>query len=236
MAPRREGSGMLDGLLPHGVTSRELRRQGCEADLLGAERLDIARAVESRRREFAAGRHCARHALAQLGFAERPLRAGHDRRPCWPDGSVGSITHAAAYAAAVAGRRGAFAGLGIDAESSDRVEPELWPEICRPEELAYLRGLPAARQRIAATLFFSAKESLYKAQYEITRAWLGFLDATVDIGESSFVIDVPALRSVASDGRFSGRYRVDGGLIVTAVAIWASAVSEFEPAPRAPDG
>jgi 4'-phosphopantetheinyl transferase EntD len=53
----------------------------------------VARATEKRRREFTAGRECARAALAGLGLAAVPILRGYRGAPQWPDGVVGSITH-----------------------------------------------------------------------------------------------------------------------------------------------
>jgi hypothetical protein len=51
----------------------------------------IARALETRRREFTAVRCCARLAMQKLGTAQRPTLPGQRGAPCWPDGLVGSM-------------------------------------------------------------------------------------------------------------------------------------------------
>ena len=64
----------------------------------------VAGAVEARRNEFAAGRVCARRALASLGRRAEPLPMGRLREPIWPTGYSGSITHDGGFAAALAYR------------------------------------------------------------------------------------------------------------------------------------
>lgn len=60
--------------------------------LLEAERALVARAVPKRRDEYAAGRNCARAALARLGVHDFALLAGSAREPIWPEGVIGSMT------------------------------------------------------------------------------------------------------------------------------------------------
>jgi hypothetical protein len=72
--------------------------------LLPDEEALVAKAVERRRSEFAAGRRSARCALATLGCPVRPLMIGALRQPLWPAGFGGSITHDGRYAAAIAWR------------------------------------------------------------------------------------------------------------------------------------
>ena len=80
-------SNALRGLYPAGVVAAELREPGDVASLLPAEAACLARgAVPVRAHEFAAGRQCARYALAQFGIADFPLLAASDRRPLWPRG------------------------------------------------------------------------------------------------------------------------------------------------------
>jgi 4'-phosphopantetheinyl transferase EntD len=62
-----------------------------EASLLGPG------SVEKRWREFAAGRSCARKALAASGHAPVAVLQGAGREPVWPQGIVGSITHCSTY-------------------------------------------------------------------------------------------------------------------------------------------
>ena len=90
---------MIGTLLAGPIEVVELR--GGEPDpLLPAERAALGQVVDGRRRDFAAGRHCARRALARLVGSPEPILSGPDREPVWPQGIVGSITHCDGYRAA----------------------------------------------------------------------------------------------------------------------------------------
>ncbi|GIH19646.1 4'-phosphopantetheinyl transferase family protein [Rugosimonospora africana] len=197
---------------------------------LPAEEPLIARAVESRRREFVTGRRCARQALARLGLPSAPVLAGARHEPRWPLGVVGSITHCEGYRAAAVARTADLAALGIDAEPHGPLPAgvlELVTTADEPDRLADLsRAYPATHWD---RLLFSAKESVYKAWYPLTARWLGFEDARLSFDpvthtfaarilvDGTRVDGGPPLRELA------GRYIVSRGLVVTAVSIGLSA-------------
>jgi 4'-phosphopantetheinyl transferase EntD len=172
-------STLIESLCPAGVAAAELRVPGNPALLHPEEAESIARAIEKRVHEFAAGRHCAHLALERLGVPPAPLCAAPDRRPLWPAGVVGSITHTQGFCAAAAARTERLTALGIDTELADAVSAELRPSICTPDELAWLDTLPLAQQGSAATLVFCAKEAFYKCQYPVTFEWVNFKDVEV---------------------------------------------------------
>jgi enterobactin synthetase component D len=123
----------------------------------------VLRSVASRQFEFLAGRAAARAALRAAGLAEPPqIAIGPDRAPLWPAGFVGSITHSAGSAWAVAARDTLLRAVGIDMERI--VDAALMREIghrvmtSADMQLA-LPHWPATR---LFSLVFSAKESAYK--------------------------------------------------------------------------
>jgi len=83
----------------------------------------LGRAVPKRIQEFAAGRLCARRALAEFGFTDYPLRSNSDRRPQWPAPVIGSITHIAGMCGAVVAKQRQFRAIGLDMEIVGRVTP-----------------------------------------------------------------------------------------------------------------
>jgi 4'-phosphopantetheinyl transferase EntD len=122
----------------------------------------VEKAVDSRRREFFTGRTCARAALVALGRSPVALpQAG--RRPVWPAGVVGSITHTRGFIGATVARTDAVAGIGLDAESGLIRDRGVLEAVLTDEELLDLEALPPAERHVAATLSFSAKEAFYKA-------------------------------------------------------------------------
>ena len=153
-------------------------------------------AAESRVQDFTLGRVCARRALAALApqqahaLLRTPLLREGDRRPAWPAGFVGAITHHRGCAAAAAARAADYLGLGLDLEAVRMPSPGLVQRILRPEErerwaalgapaTPALRGPPSGRQDEAFMRLFSAKESLFKALFPHTGVYLGFQDASI---------------------------------------------------------
>jgi len=167
-------SSTLATLFPDGAVVAELRGPGNVNLLLPAEAAHLGRSVPQRAGEFAAGRLCARRALAQIGIVDFAIEAAADRRPLWPPSVVGSITHTDDFCAAVVAERSLLAAIGIDSEHAARVKLELWKSICVPEEIAWLHSLAESERVAGASLIFSAKEAFYKCQYPLTRQFLGF--------------------------------------------------------------
>ncbi|GAC1304217.1 MAG: 4'-phosphopantetheinyl transferase [Steroidobacteraceae bacterium] len=214
----------LTPLFPPRAVVAELRGPGDATLLLPVEAKGLGRAVPQRLQEFAAGRLCARRALAEFGIEDFAIEAAEDRRPIWPDGMVGSITHTAGFCAAVVAERRSSAGLGIDTEVIGEVNLEIWSRICMPVEIDWVQSLPASQQNAAATLIFSAKEAVYKCCYPLLRERLDFQDVAVEpewhaaggsfrihLGRSVAVRDVAALP-------LTGRYLFHEGFVSAGVS------------------
>jgi 4'-phosphopantetheinyl transferase EntD len=107
---------MLELILPADVESQECFDEASGGVLFPEEERIIAHAVESRRRQYAAVRSCARACLARLGYARVPILPGIGGAPTWPAGVLGSMTHCAGYAAAAVGPLSRISAIGIDAE------------------------------------------------------------------------------------------------------------------------
>jgi len=244
---------LLDGLLPNrvrwaqavvpelplGAAGEAAYPEAIETGLFPEEREHIAQAVAKRRLEFAAVRRCARRALQELGYPPVPILPGEQREPQWPEGVVGSMTHCAGYCAAAVARTGDVSALGIDAE----VHAPL------PEGVLDLVSLESERARLAELtertpgsvhwdrILFSAKESVYKAWFPLTRRWLGFEEADIVLrldgsfeatllngqngtdpaGAGSAASAAPSSADSGIPRGFAGRWAVSGGLIATAV-------------------
>ncbi|MFC3085549.1 4'-phosphopantetheinyl transferase family protein [Tabrizicola soli] len=182
-------------------------------ELLPGEAAAVAGAVPARVAEFTAGRLAARRALAALGHPAAAIPAGPDRAPCWPEGMAGSIAHAAGVAVAAV-RRGA--SLGLDVEADAGLEPDLWPLICDPQELA---ALPQGDRGRAVRLVFAAKEAVYKAQYPLTGRLIGFDAVRVTLEEDGFVARLRQGVGPLPEGhRLRGRILRAGGLVLAGVA------------------
>lgn len=213
-------------LFRDGVAAAELRGPGDASLLLPVESAGLGRAVQTRVQEFAAGRSCARLALAQFGFHDFPLAVRADRQPAWPPSMVGSITHTAGLCAAVVGEAARFAGLGLDCEVVGDVEPELWPKICVPGERAWLHSLPSTKRARASALIFAAKEAFYKCQYPAVGEFLSFHDIRLDISEwhsgtATFEVHASRALAVATIAQFPvlGTYRFHEHYVSAGVAL-----------------
>ena len=204
---------MIEELLPAGVAWAEGPDPG---ELYPVEAETVARAVPKRQREFAAGRRCAREALATLGFPPAPLPRGPGGAPVWPVGVLGAITHCDGYVAAVAVRTGTVTALGVDAEPARPLPPGVLNEVSLPSERAHLAGLTAAGPAVAwDTLLFSAKESIYKAWFPSAGCWLDFTSAEV-----TFTPGGDFTARILVDGPvtgYGGRWMTRDGLVLTAV-------------------
>lgn len=236
-----EGETVIERILPSRVVVEEAFSDPPEVALFPAEEELIRNSVEVRRREFGTVRHCARRALGALGVAPAPILKGERGAPLWPAGTVGSMTHCAGYRAAAVARRADVLTIGMDAE----------PHAALPEDVLETIGLVTERQRDRELrgahpgvcwdrLLFSAKESVYKAWFPLTRRWLGFEQADIVlrpdgtflaellVSEAESAIRADALPETAAGGpagtaavprELRGRWLVADGLLATAIVI-----------------
>jgi 4'-phosphopantetheinyl transferase EntD len=203
----------IEALLPAGVCVEVATEADGASSLLAAEADLVRRASDVRRTEFGKGRACARRALSRLGVADTPILSLDSRAPAWPVGVSGSITHTPRFCAAAVARSSEVASIGIDGETAGAVTPDLWESVFQPVERAALRRLDPASGRLAATVFFSAKESAFKAQHPLTGRFVEFDEAVVRLtGASTLLVEGPF-------GVLDGVCLVRDGLVVT--ACWA---------------
>jgi len=149
----------------------------CTDALWPEERPAIARARDRRAYEFATGRYLVRCALEDLGVGACAVPRAEDRSPIWPDGLIGSITHANDLAIAAVARAGDFTSVGIDVEEPGRITEHLFGKLFTAVELELLED---ADPRLAG-LMFSAKEAGYKAVNPRVGKFIGFQEAEVDV-------------------------------------------------------
>jgi len=217
----------LSSLFPPGVIAADLRQPGTLELLLPAEAMYLGRAVPKRAGEFAAGRLCARRALAEFGIVEFPIKVADDRQPMWPDAMVGSITHTTGFCAAAVAKRQRVTALGLDSEVVGDVNAEIWPSVCVPVETAWVETLPASEQAAAVTLIFSAKEAFYKFQYPIARERLSFHDASVEVvawGAADGAFKIHPIRALAMPAvpPLQGRYLFHEELVTAGMGLAAA--------------
>ena len=218
-------STLLGRVLVDGVRGAEAGDGDSEAPLFPEEAAAVARAVAKRRREFAAGRACARRALVALGVPAVALPPDPQRVPRWPPGVIGSITHTRDYAAAVVAWQQPGAAVGLDAERAlSPRSTDVLPRIARPRELTLLDALAPEARALRGALLFSAKEAAYKCQFPATRELLDFSDAEIDAGSHDALVAGAAglirvrFRRDCRAGRLGPldvRYAIAGDLVLT---------------------
>ena len=217
------GGTIISSILPPHVVTAEALGDLSPAALWPDEAIAVEQAVEKRRREFAAGRELARAALAGLGHPPRAILTGTDREPIWPAGIVGTITHCAGYCAAAVARDDLVAALGIDAEPNARLSAGALDVVTRPEEREWIESQPAT-SHCWGRLLFSAKESVFKAWFPLTRRRLDFAGARVVFDSSAGTFRASLVdERLTLDGRavegFEGRFLVRGDYVLTAICV-----------------
>lgn len=219
---------MLGELLPATVHVVAMIEDPPGIELYAEEREAMARAVESRIREFATGRHCARLAMGRLGRSATAIGRGEAGSPIWPPGVVGSITHCAGYRAAAVANSSDLASVGIDAEPAAALPDHVLELVSLPEERSPLTELADRCPEISwDRLLFSAKESVYKACWPLLHRFLEFDQAEISIApdpadSSRGTFDAHLLVPVGDSrlsGALRGRYVQAGGLVATAVVV-----------------
>jgi 4'-phosphopantetheinyl transferase EntD len=132
------------------------------------------------------------------------------------------MTHCAGYRAAAVASARAFAAIGIDAEPNQALPEGVLPQIARPAERACIARRAGSQAKPAVhwdRLLFSAKESVFKAWYPVTRQELEFDEAEVTFDErGGFEARLLVPGPVAG---YRGRWLARDGLLLTAIALAA---------------
>jgi 4'-phosphopantetheinyl transferase EntD len=213
----------FDELLPSGTAIVEAEPGACwMTGLWPEEEPHVARAIEQRRREFTAGRNCARRALAALGVAPAAIGVGSAGEPLFPPGVSGSITHTSRYCAAAVVARKDIASIGIDADTRGPLPGGVADAILRPEEQQTLSSAAS----FAGKLVFCIKEAFYKAYFQLAASYLDFQDAHVTLMPSERRFEIRVVGEYAAawsrERVFEGRYAMDDARIYAAVALMHS--------------
>ncbi|WP_318200386.1 4'-phosphopantetheinyl transferase family protein [Streptomyces sp. SCL15-4] len=223
---------MIEELLPESVVAVEAHADDplWQTPLYPAEEALVVRAVAKRRREFAAVRGCARRAMEKLGVPPQAVLSGERGAPLWPAGLTGSMTHCDGYCAAALVRAADLASLGIDAEPHGPLPEGVGDSVFLPAESARLGELAVRRPAVHwDRLLFSAKESVYKAWFPLTRKWLDFSEADITLDPDPGGEPYGTLRAELLvpgplvGGRrlqvFEGRWMVRDGVAATSVVV-----------------
>nr|AFB69889.1 PPTase2 [uncultured bacterium] len=220
---------VLASLLPSDVKCAE----GCPADLgtsaglFDAELQAIARAVPSRRQQYAATRHLARGLFSEFGLPPQPLLNRPDRSPIWPAGYHGTVTHTDSWCGVAIASERTLNGIGIDAERAKTLELGVVERVLTRGEWRALELAGHDPLQLGA-LCFSAKESVYKCVFPSVGRFIGFTEVEIDLDLDGRVFTVRAVDSGlhASHGAtlraLEGRFEQAAGLWITTAVLPAA--------------
>lgn len=210
-------------LLPEGTVVVEATPTMWEGILPPDEEQFIRRAVPRRRREFTAGRQCARRALLQLGAEPSAIPVGPLREPMFPPGISGSITHTTDFCAAAVVRVGQIGSIGIDAESNVPVDTDIRRLIVSADEEHALCVAAPGDRVDPVKIAFSAKEAFYKAFCQQAHQFIEWRDARLSFEWSSgrFALEVLSQQAPLAfrQRQFVGQFRFDASKVYCAIAL-----------------
>ena len=172
--------------------------------LIGSEIVEAGRMKPLRKNAFSSGRYAVHLAQSELGLEPSEILAA-GRRPIWPAGQVGAITHSNDFAAAIVSCD--LLSIGLDIERLGRIKEKLYDKLFTPLELASINEMADWE---VETVIFSAKESIYKAIYFMLRRYVNFKEVELSLNaeDSSFFVsyigeDMTSLRNHETRGYWS---------------------------------
>ncbi|WJY68278.1 4'-phosphopantetheinyl transferase family protein [Corynebacterium auris] len=187
----------------------------------------VSQAVDLRKGEFGDARWCAHQALRELGVdtGEAILR-GERGMPLWPQGYIGSLTHTEGFRAAVAASTRHVVSIGLDAEPAKPLPEEVVGEIANARERVRIDRLRDCGMDWADRLTFCAKEATYKCWFPMTRRWLGFTEAEMDIRVDGTFLAYLLARPTPVPF-FEGRWEKRGGYLIASAFVTRSLQAKF---------
>ena len=152
--------------------------------LIGSEAAKAEHMKPLRKNAFSSGRYAVHLAQNELGLEPSEILAA-GRRPIWPAGQVGAITHSTDLAAAIVSCD--VFSVGLDIERLGRIKEKLYDKFFTSLELESINEMT---DREGETIIFSAKESIYKAIYFTLRRYVNFkeVELTLNAEDSSFSV------------------------------------------------
>lgn len=209
-------------LVPPGVRVYEVEAGDELAPLHPAEHEWLAGSSPGRYWSFQAGRHCARHCLADVGLdVDGPLLPDLDAAVAWPEGIVGSILHLGDYAAAVVGPGNRIDGLGIAADRTTRMAQGLLQMVTSARERADIEHREAHAPAIAwDRVLYCAKRAVVKAHHPLLGELVHPGDVLVKLRDNgSFLGAIASGDADAQPEMALGRFSIDDDRVVAIAAL-----------------
>ncbi|MEU1958426.1 sigma-70 family RNA polymerase sigma factor [Nocardia sp. NPDC019304] len=203
-------------------TGQPILRQVLPADVHTAEILDSGRSPAL------TVRLAAEQLLGDLGLQNEPLPSWPTGKPRWPADLVGDTAGTGRYAAVAAAPGQMYRAIGLDAKDHEPVSRAAIPSITRHRERSHLRELSSAHPGIYWTqVLASAKDNAIDVQSGLTETELSHNEIEVVLrpdpahpDSGSFeVLPVIAGSDASTSPLFSGRFRVSGSTVLTAIAV-----------------
>ncbi len=191
------------------------------SSLFPEEQKQITGVCKKRATEFTAGRNCARQALRIAGGGSPAIPSDSKRRPIWPPGFTGSISHTdSLYCAAVAPQT-TIPALGTDIEFLQKnISIRTLQRFCTQEEWQWVTQ--SNEPLVPALTIFSIKESIYKALQQYTNVFIGFHDISLIHKKNTSLNTVYFIKHlpIAND-RIECRHVIDNDYIFSCCVITA---------------
>ncbi|MEU2013981.1 hypothetical protein, partial [Nocardia sp. NPDC019302] len=184
--------------------------------------------LDSERSPALTVRMSAEQLLRDLGLQDEPIPLAPNGQRRWPAGLVADTTGTGRYAAAAAVPGQTYRAIGIDAKDHEPVSLSAISSITRHQERLHLRDLSSAHPGIYWTqVLASAKDNALGVQFGLNEAALGYDEIEVVLSphpahpdSGSFdVHPVTKQQDASPPPLFSGRFRVGGGTVLTAITI-----------------
>ncbi len=190
------------------------------------ENLSIARpeslagAIAKRQAEFLAGRCMAAAAQMTLGYPPTQVKIGSNRAPIWPAGLAGSISHARGNCASfVVPVNAGHPGIDIEAITSGQALSSIQRMVLNPQENEIIKTADMPVER-AATLVFSAKETLFKALFPIVQRHFGFPAAALTAPPQNGFLSLKLTDALHADLPKGQEFKIHYFVSETAVTTW----------------
>ena len=183
-------------------------------------------ATPDRQRAFRVGRVCASRALEQIGVRGAMPGVHENGGPAWPNGTVGSITHAMSLVAAAVAARRQCGGIGIDIEpigSLERAHSLASRGATTSEVFGVMENLQVD-YATAVAVILSAKHSLYKCVHPQVGRSFSYLDASVEdvqrqTGRFRARLKVMLSSAWVGGTSITGQFDIAGDFVHTGIAI-----------------
>ena len=179
-----------------------------------------ALACQKRANEFYTGRWCAAMCIYKITNGFNTPQINQDRSPQWPPNIIGSISHSNKTAIAIVGCTDNTLALGVDIQS--QIEKK---EIFEIKHLILssieLKRYPDLFRDQLFDIFFSAKETLFKALYPLSLDFFEHKDAEiVSINKSSSTLNIKLLRNLKSSWNRDQIFTIKYSKIANEVVTW----------------